>query len=58
MIIITHHKDRVVQIENNSVLVAGEEGLHLTASVLKLAKDYPDALLVWVAKEYREVLNL
>ncbi len=58
MIIITHHKDRVVQIENNSVSVSGDKGLHLTASIIKLAKEYPDTLLVWVAKEYRDFLNL
>lgn len=58
MIIITHHNDRVVKIENETASVAAETGNSLLSTILGLAKEYPDAVLVWVAKEYREVLNL
>jgi hypothetical protein len=58
MIIITHHNDKVVQLENESVSVAGYKGHGLLKTVLRIAKEHPDTLLIWVAKEYRASLNL
>ena len=58
MIIITHHNDKVVQLENESVSVAGHKGHGILETVLRIAKEHPDTLLIWVAKEYRASLNL
>ena len=58
MIIITHHNDKVVQLENESVSVAGHKGHGLLETVLRIAKEHPDTLLIWVTKEYRASLNL
>ncbi|MFT5985781.1 MAG: hypothetical protein ACI825_001277, partial [Planctomycetota bacterium] len=40
MIIITHHNDKVVQLENESVSVAGYKGHGLLKTVLRIAKEH------------------
>lgn len=58
MILVTHHKDRVVHIKNQSAIITGSNGDGLLLTILQLAKEHPDALLVWVEKDYHDVLNL
>ncbi|MGK0378118.1 MAG: glycosyltransferase involved in cell wall biosynthesis [Patiriisocius sp.] len=58
MILITHHNNRVVQIENQSIPVAGINDNGVLAAIFQLAKEYPNDLIVWVEKQYRSSLNL